>query len=51
MGEEVTAVSENCSREQVLSRLIVRRRAFPAGSARLSSVSMQKSEEWVGDRG
>ena len=55
MGKEVTDVLESCSIEDVLARLIVRLRASNAesitGSVMLSSGSLQKSEDVVGDMG
>ena len=53
MGKEVTDVVESCSIEDVLARLTVRLRASKSesvtGSVMLSSGSLQKSEDVVGD--
>ena len=55
MGKEVTDAIESCSIEDVLARLMVRLRASNegsiAGSVMLSSRSLQKSEDVVGDMG
>ncbi len=55
MGKEVTDVVDSCPIEAVLARLTVRLRASYggsiAGSVTLSSGSLQKSEDVVGDMG
>ena len=55
MGKEVTDAAESCSIEDVLARLTVRSRALQIGSTpgsvMLSSGSLQKSEDVVGDMG
>ena len=55
MRKEVPDVVESCSTEDVLARLTVRLRASYeesiAGSVMLSSGSLQKSEDVVGDMG
>ena len=55
MGKEVTDVIDSCPIEAVLARLMVRLRASSggsiAGSVMLSSGSLQKSEDVVGDMG
>ena len=55
MGKEVSDAVESCSIEVVLARLMVRPRAshegFITGSVMLSSGSLQKSEDVVGDMG
>lgn len=50
-GDGPMDAAESCSREEVLRRLLVRGRDAWGGRALLSSGSLQKSEDWVGEMG